>query len=301
MNNKKGKIDSSQDSDSDMALIEDETSKDLMIADLKCFESPALRNAARKVAEAARAIAKAKAKEAALAAATLENDIEDRDNTRKNLNTMGNEPLTNGDINMDGTIDANDTPIKIWWNKIRYISGMSINDKRVQFAIVTMILINAIMMGVATYPIVKDNTAMAKRFDVTDDVFLGIFTLELLLQMIYHGTNLLKDGWLVFDLIVILLSWAFYVFPAVRLIRIFRAFRIVTRVKIMKDLILGKQNLVCLGTNCMVSCIERTLTHHVAQISLMITIDGNRMQFHSMKTIFLKPFCRCCLEWGLSF
>jgi len=242
MNIKKGKIDSSQDSDSDMELIEEEMSKDFTVADLKCFESPALRNAARKVAEAARAIAKAKAKEAALTTFTGDKDIEDRDNTTNNSDTMGNDPLANGGINRDGTVDANggnDTTIKMRWNKFRYISGMLVNDNRVEIAIVAMILVNAIMMGVATYPIVKTSAVMRNRFDVTDDVFLGIFTLELLLQFIYLGKGLFKDGWLVFDFIVISLSLVCYRYPAVRLIRIFRAFRIITRVKIMKDLILA--------------------------------------------------------------
>ena len=287
-----------------MELIEEETSKDFTVADLKCFESPALRNAARKVAEAARAIAKAKAKEAALTTFTGDNDIEDRDNTTNNSDTMGNDPLTNGDINRDGTVDANggnDTTIKLRWNKFRNISGMFVNDTRVEIVIVAMILVNAIMMGVATYPIVKDDDVMVDRFDVTDDVFLFIFTFELLLQFIYLGIGLFKDGWLVFDFIVIFLSLVCYNNQAVRVIRIFRAFRIVTRVKIMKDLILGKQKIAGFGTNCMMSCIECTLTHLAAQISLIITIGGNRMQFPCMKTIFLKPFCRCCLEWGLSF
>ncbi len=127
--------------------------------------------------------------------------------------------------------------------------GSVVNNERVQYSIVCCIFINAVMMGVATYPFIKLNPLASQVFDQADLVFLVIFTLELLFQAIFHGPKLLLDGWLVFDLIVIIPSWFSYSpnnnmanIQVIRGFRIFRALRLVTRVKIMKDLIIGKQD-----------------------------------------------------------
>ena len=63
--------------------------------------------------------------------------------------------------------------------------------------------------------------------------------MELGLQFIYHGLRLLLDGWLVFDLIIIVTSWSFASIQIIRAFRIFRALRLVTRIKILKHLVLG--------------------------------------------------------------
>mmetsp|Transcript_24619 Transcript_24619/g.58397 ORF Transcript_24619/g.58397 Transcript_24619/m.58397 type:complete len:452 (-) Transcript_24619:23-1378(-) len=124
-------------------------------------------------------------------------------------------------------------------NNLRYRCGMIVNNKHVQTVIVIMISINAIMMGLATFDFVKDDPVMSHRFEIVDKVFLSIFTVELGMQFIYHGLRLLLDGWLVFDLIIITVSWAFAEFQIIRAFRIFRALRLVTRIKIMKNLILA--------------------------------------------------------------
>jgi hypothetical protein len=126
-----------------------------------------------------------------------------------------------------------------WVNNMRYRCGMIVNNKHVQTLIVVMISINAIMMGLATFDFVKKDPVLSHRFEVVDQVFLIIFTVELGMQFIYHGFRLLLDGWLVFDLVIILVSWSFSQIQIVRAFRIFRALRLVTRIKIMKNLILG--------------------------------------------------------------
>jgi hypothetical protein len=130
-------------------------------------------------------------------------------------------------------------------NTIRFNCGMSVNNSRVQFFIVLLIAINAIMMGIATMDIVKKNPEVEYAFEITDRVILIIFTVELSMQFIYLGWRLLLDGWLLFDLIIILVSWAFSEVQIIRAFRIFRALRLATRIKIMKNLLLGK-----LGEKC---------------------------------------------------
>jgi hypothetical protein len=45
---------------------------------------------------------------------------------------------------------------------------------------------------------------------------------------------------LVFDLVIIVTSWTFSQVQIIRAFRIFRALRLITRVKVMKNLVLGK-------------------------------------------------------------
>lgn len=115
--------------------------------------------------------------------------------------------------------------------------GRFINCDRFQYFILTLIVINAIMMGVATFPYVKDNPQISTVFETIDRVFLVIFTIESALQLLYQGLYLFKDGFLVFDLLIVILSWALEGTQVIRAFRIFRALRLVTRVETMRNLV----------------------------------------------------------------
>jgi len=136
--------------------------------------------------------------------------------------------------------------------KARNFCGKVVNNERVQYAIVVCILINALMMGIGTYDRIKTNDLARETFFYADLGFLIIFTIELLFQAIYHGPRLLLDGWLVFDLVVVVLSWVAVVpsphnvanFQVFRAFRIFRALRLVTRIKTMKDLVVAIFNVM---------------------------------------------------------
>ena len=121
--------------------------------------------------------------------------------------------------------------------KFRLVMGRIVNDDRVQLLIVLMISVNAIMMGLATFDFVAKNPQVDAAFEKTDTAFLIIFTVELCMQFIYHGFRLFLDGWLVFDFIIILLSWAFASAQIIRAFRIFRALRLITRVEVMRNLV----------------------------------------------------------------
>ncbi|CAB9498404.1 dependent L-type calcium channel subunit alpha [Seminavis robusta] len=124
-------------------------------------------------------------------------------------------------------------------NQLRYRCGTIVNNENVQFFIVILIAVNAIMMGVGTFDFVTENPEVDHAFETTDKVFLVIFTIELVMQFIFHGWRLLLDGWLVFDLIVIAMSWTFSQVQIIRAFRIFRALRLITRIEVMKNLVLA--------------------------------------------------------------
>jgi hypothetical protein len=128
------------------------------------------------------------------------------------------------------------------WQYFRYRCGLLINDSTVQLFLVSLIAVNAIMMGIATFDFVKSDDKVLHIFEVTDLIFLILFTVELGMQFIFYGFRLFTDGWLVFDFIIITLSWAFSQVQIIRSFRIFRAFRLVTRIKVLKNLVLGKRD-----------------------------------------------------------
>jgi len=126
-----------------------------------------------------------------------------------------------------------------WIQLKRYRAGLIVYDKYVQKLVVLLIALNAIVMGIDTFQFVHHNPGVANAFDKIDMAFLIVFTIELGMQFIFHGVNLLRDGWLVFDLVVITTSWAVTELWIVRAFRIFRAFRLITHIKLMKNLIMG--------------------------------------------------------------
>jgi len=58
--------------------------------------------------------------------------------------------------------------------------------------------------------------------NVLDYTFLGIFTVESALQLIYYDVKLFRNRWLAFDLVLVLLSWVFQTFTVLRCLRIFK-------------------------------------------------------------------------------
>ncbi|CAB9503718.1 T-type calcium channel subunit alpha-1H [Seminavis robusta] len=124
-----------------------------------------------------------------------------------------------------------------WYNPIRYRCGLIVNDERFQFFIVFLIMLNALLMGLATYDFVEKNPKVQKAFELTDTIFLIVFTIECALQLGYHGYQVFYDGWLTFDLVVVLMSWSLDQVQVFRAVRIFRAFRLVARLSVLKDLV----------------------------------------------------------------
>ena len=123
------------------------------------------------------------------------------------------------------------------FEQFREICGKAVNNQFVFRFIIGLIIINSITMGVATFDSVQNNQSLLTLFETLDTVFLVIFTVELVLQFIYHGFVFFTQGWLLFDLIVISLSWALDGFQVIRAFRIIRALRLVSRIGEMRNII----------------------------------------------------------------
>ena len=122
-------------------------------------------------------------------------------------------------------------------SSFRHWCGDIVNHVIVHYFIITLVCINALLMGIATADFVEDNPHVRQAFEKTDMVFLIIFTVELSMQLIYHGKRFCHDGCLVFHFLIVGLSWSFDSVQVVRTFRIFRTLRLVGRLKSLRNVI----------------------------------------------------------------
>lgn len=143
---------------------------------------------------------------------------------------------TEEEANDENPVEKKD--IKYVRNKI----GAFVNAQKTQLFIIALIVANSVLMGVQTTTIVTEQPEVDEAFETADQVFLIIFTIEIVLQFLYQGFHIFLDGWLVFDFIVVLFSWVSQLvdgadLQVLRAFRIFRALRLITRVKVMRDIV----------------------------------------------------------------
>ncbi|GFH47754.1 hypothetical protein CTEN210_04229 [Chaetoceros tenuissimus] len=126
--------------------------------------------------------------------------------------------------------------------------------------ILVLIIVNAIQMGLATFDFVSENPKVDSIFEKVDLAFLSVFTVEVCLNCIHHyrfdrlfiqnkrikfapkseeEEELQKENfpWLVFDALVVLLSWAFASFSIIRAFRILRVLRLIKKVEQLKSVV----------------------------------------------------------------
>lgn len=123
------------------------------------------------------------------------------------------------------------------FSHIHTYCGIVVNHSIFQRGILVFIALNSILMAVATFDFVADDPSIQSAFDVMDVLFLTIFTIELLLHLVYYGPSFFSDGWLLFDFMVVILSWASEALSVFRAFRVVRTFRVITKMKEMKDLV----------------------------------------------------------------
>jgi len=108
-----------------------------------------------------------------------------------------------------------------------------VESKPFQNIIITVILFNAVTLGLETTRFGKDNVA---TLSIIDAVILGIFTLELLLKLIVYRLSFFRSGWNWFDLIIVIISWvpasgSLSVLRAFRILRVLRLFSVVPQMR----------------------------------------------------------------------
>lgn len=109
-----------------------------------------------------------------------------------------------------------------------------IESARIQQFIIALIIVNAITLGLETFP------AVTQRFGAAlhslDAALLAVFVVELLLKLLGHGLRFFRSGWNLFDLVVVGIA----LLPAtgglsvLRALRVLRVLRLVSAIPKMR-------------------------------------------------------------------
>ena len=125
---------------------------------------------------------------------------------------------------------------------IRMISFFSnIKDNRLfQFSVVTIIILNAILIGATTY---KLDPLFLEIIHFLDYVITIFFVIEILIRFIGEPikSNFFKNGWNIFDTIIVTISLIPIPnnssFLVLRLLRVFRVLRLISVIPELKQII----------------------------------------------------------------
>jgi len=101
----------------------------------------------------------------------------------------------------------------------------------------TVILVNAVVLGLETFqPLAAAHHGL---FSTLNNVILGIYVVELLIRITACGWNprlFVKDGWNIFDFLVVVASLVPWLRENAMLLRLIRLLRIVRIVRFLPDL-----------------------------------------------------------------
>lgn len=103
-----------------------------------------------------------------------------------------------------------------------------------QRSIIALIVINAVILGMETYP-----GMLASHGDLlvtVNGIIVTVFVVEILLRLYAYGWRFFRSGWNVFDLVVVIAALvpAGSASAAMRLLRLLRVFRLLSAVRSMR-------------------------------------------------------------------
>ena len=112
-----------------------------------------------------------------------------------------------------------------------------IEHSTVQRILLILILINAVILGMETMPTVM--AAIGSYLLALDKAILAVFVVEIAIRLFVHRLAFFKDGWSVFDFIVvgIALVPASGPFAVLRALRVLRVLRVLTFVPSMRKIV----------------------------------------------------------------
>lgn len=114
-----------------------------------------------------------------------------------------------------------------------------LRSRNFEFAITGLIVLNAAVLGLETYPSVS--AAYGPQFEFFNTFVLGIFVIELLLKMYAFGREFWRDGWSWFDVAIVAVSLAPTSgnFAALRAFRAVRLLRLITIIPSLRRVVEG--------------------------------------------------------------
>jgi len=112
-----------------------------------------------------------------------------------------------------------------------------VEGDRVERIIITLIIINAITLGIETSPLVMAQWGHLIHW--VDNLILGVFVIEIALRIIGRGLGFFKDPWGLFDFFVVAIALvpATGQFSVLRALRVLRVLRLLTIVPQMRRVV----------------------------------------------------------------
>jgi voltage-gated sodium channel len=125
------------------------------------------------------------------------------------------------------------------WQEKRAALRAFFASPRWERTIVTLIVINAIVLGLETSPTVMSFAGGAIR--LIDNIILAIFVVEITLRILAYGRAFWRDGWSLFDFFVVAIALipATGGFAVLRALRIIRVLRLISTIKSMRRVMGG--------------------------------------------------------------
>jgi len=112
-----------------------------------------------------------------------------------------------------------------------------IEAPKVQYSIMLLIVINAIILGLETVPVAMQNYGSILL--AIDHFILGVFVIEILLRIYAHRLAFFRDPWSLFDFVVVAIALVPASGPlaVLRALRILRVLRLLTLVPSMRRVV----------------------------------------------------------------
>lgn len=125
---------------------------------------------------------------------------------------------------------------------LRQRIGAWVESTRVQRLIIAVIVLNAITLGLETWPAATDRAGTL--IEIVDLACLVVFVVELALKLVAFGPAFFRDPWNVFDFVVVGValvpsSGPFAVLRALRVLRVLRLISVMPRLRFIVEALLA--------------------------------------------------------------
>ena len=117
--------------------------------------------------------------------------------------------------------------------------GNLLADPRTERAVMTLIIVNAIILGLETSPPVM--ARFGPTLELVDHIILGIFVIELAARILVHRLAFFRDPWSLFDFVVVAIALvpASETLSVLRALRVLRVLRLITAVPALRRVVEG--------------------------------------------------------------
>lgn len=127
-------------------------------------------------------------------------------------------------------------------SKIRDFFQKIVQNQAFDIIIFTCICLNTIVLALAWYGMNEDILSV---LEVLNYIFTGIYTIEMIFKIIAFGKSYFRDGWCIFDFLIVMSAWLGIILLQVfsidvgsisTIIRSFRIARVLKLIKAAKNL-----------------------------------------------------------------